>query len=134
MRIKGSYKIEVSGNILVFEGTGPWSEEIVARYRIEMAEAVEQFQGEEWGFVGYLQGTALLTPDGESSLLEGVKWRLEHGMRACAIVFSETDCTALVRDQFLRIYNKAKVPCDFFETERGAFDWLAKYGFSMNQD
>lgn len=127
----GSYNIQLIGNVVKFDGKGPWDEVAVIRYRRDMQATIQSLNGINWAFMGYFHGAAVLPPQAEEDLSAVVAWRIENGMRACSIVLSDTSCPAIVRSQFERIYTKAGIKHRFFYEEEEAYEWLSQLGFSQ---
>lgn len=82
-----------------------------------------------WGFIGSLSGAALLPPEAEADLGEVFALHIAQGMQACTIVIGDTDCPAIVRSQFERLYKHVGVTHDFFEKETQALSWINQLGF-----
>lgn len=125
----GSYVLEISGNILLVEATGPWDDIAIREYTQDNKAVVKQMAGNEWGCLAVFTGNAIMPPDAEQDLIATTAWRVKHGLAAVALVVTETFIPALVKSQFTRIYTSAKVKFAFFNSKQSALEWLLQQGF-----
>ncbi|MBE1302085.1 MAG: hypothetical protein GJ680_19535 [Alteromonadaceae bacterium] len=125
----GSYQIAVLGNIVAVSAEGTASKSAIARYSKDMIEVITSFKGEEWAFLGLLYGAALLTKDAEVELQKSIEWRAQRGMKIGALVTGQTTIESIVKAQFERIYEKARVQLGIFSDEDSALEWLSNRGF-----
>jgi len=56
------YDIELKGNVLRVDGRGVVNEEILKQYHEDVKDIVISLKGQKWGFLGFVQGTGILTP------------------------------------------------------------------------
>jgi hypothetical protein len=119
------YDIELIGNVLRVDGRGVVNEEILKQYHEDVKDIVISLKGQKWGFLGFVQGTGILTPAAESTLIESIKLRKIYGMSACALVVANADIPALVQSQFERVYLAADIDYFFCVDEKEGLAWLA---------
>ncbi len=130
----GSYVLQVSGNILVIDAEGPWDEVAVNQYKRDIQLCVDRLKGDDWAFLGYLHGASVLPPQAEADLTASAQSRVKQGMKVSALIIKESSVPSLTKDQFERIYAKAKVECAFFEEEAKAMEWLNSKGYFLSDD
>ena len=119
------YDIELKGNVLRVDGRGVVNEEILKQYHEDVKDIVISLKGQKWGFLGFVQGTGILTPAAESTLIDSIKLRKIYGMSACALVVANADIPALVQSQFERVYLAADIDYFFCVDEKEGLAWLA---------
>jgi hypothetical protein len=119
------YDIELIGNVLRVDGRGVVNEEILKQYHEDVKDIVISLKGQKWGFLGFVQGTGILTPAAEYTLIESIKLRKIYGMSACALVVANADIPALVQSQFERVYLAADIDYFFCVDEKDGLAWLA---------
>lgn len=125
----GQYQIAVLGNIVAVSAQGMADSSAIERYGKDMMEVIEAFGGQNWAFLGFLHGPAVLTKDAEYELQKSIQWRVSKGMALGALVIGQTTIEAMVKSQFERVYRNAGVELDVHKDEQGALDWLAERGF-----
>lgn len=119
------YDIELKGNVLRVDGRGVVNEAILKQYHDDVKEIVLSLRGQKWGFLGFVQGTGILTPAAEATLIDSIKLRKIYGMSACALVVANADIPALVQSQFERVYLAADIDYFFCVDEKEGLAWLA---------
>lgn len=127
----GEYKIKFQGNVLRVDGKGIVTQKILEQYLDDVRKITLPLNGAPWGFMGFVSGTGILTPEAEQALVVSINVRKKFGMCACALVTTNADIPTLVKNQFERVYTKARIEYAFCKDEQSAFDWLSTKGCSI---
>ncbi|WP_251139824.1 hypothetical protein [Alteromonas sp. ALT199] len=130
----GEYGVELKGNIIRLDGKGVVTKALFQLYHEDVKKLALPLGGQPWGFLIFVQGVGILTPDAEQALIESVRLRKQYGMQGCAFVTSDADIPALVKSQFERVYAAANLACYFSDSENDALTWLAALGCSFSTD
>ncbi|WP_334030064.1 hypothetical protein [Alteromonas sp. P256] len=120
----GEYAIELKGNIIRVDGKGVINKSILEQYLEDVRTITSALQGQPWGFLGFVNGTGILTPEAEHALVVSIQVRKQFGMRACALVVTNADIPSLVKNQFERVYQRAQIDYRFCASEDEAYLWL----------
>lgn len=130
----GEYSVELKGNIIRLDGKGVVTKALFQHYHEDVKKLALPLGGQPWGFLIFVQGVGILTPDAEQALIESVRLRKQYGMQACAFVTNDADIPALVKSQFERVYAAANLACYFSDSESDAIAWLATLGCTLDSD
>jgi len=128
----GEYEIELLGNILRVDGRGVVTKQLLQQYHNDVKKITLPLGGQSWGFLGFVHGTGILTPEAELALVGSIQLRKTYGMSACALVTKEADIPTLVNSQFERVYIEAQIDYYFCSSEDEALAWLKTVGCSTN--
>lgn len=128
----GEYIIELFGNIIRVDGKGVVTKPILEQYLEDVSTVTRSLNGKPWGFIGFVHGTGILTPEAEHALVISINVRKQGGMKACALVTTNADIPSLVKSQFERVYKRAQIDYQFCESEDEAFIWLETKGCSSS--
>lgn len=124
---KGAYHIDIQENILEVDVHGPFDNDILKQYLNELKTIIGKFNKLPWGSLVIYHGNEIFSPDAESTLIEGTKYRIKHGMIANATVILESRHADIQQMQLKRIYQEAKLPFHVFSNINHAKDWLVDY-------
>ncbi|MFZ8198427.1 hypothetical protein [Alteromonas portus] len=130
----GEYSVELKGNIIRLDGKGVVTKALFQHYHEDVKKLALPLGGQPWGFLIFVQGVGILTPDAEQALIESVQLRKQYGMQGCAFVTNQADIPALVKSQFERVYAAANLACYFSDSESDALAWLAALGCSLDNE
>lgn len=130
----GEYSVELKGNIIRLDGKGVVTKALFQHYHEDVKKLALPLGGQPWGFLIFVQGVGILTPDAEQALIESVQLRKQYGMQGCAFVTNHADIPALVKSQFERVYAAANLACYFSDSESDALAWLAALGCSLDNE
>lgn len=130
----GEYSVELKGNIIRLDGKGVVTKALFQHYHEDVKKLALPLGGQPWGFLIFVQGVGILTPDAEQALIESVRLRKQYGMQGCAFVTNNADIPALVKSQFERVYATANLACYFSDSESDALAWLATLGCFFETD
>ena len=130
----GEYSVELKGNIICLDGKGIVTTALFRHYHEDVKKLAIPLGGQPWGFLIFVEGVGILTPDAEQALIESVRVRKQYGMKACAFVITNADIPALVKSQFERVYAAANLACYFSDSEEDALTWLATLGCCFETD
>jgi len=123
----GSYTIERQGNILVVDARGPFNEEAIDRYQVDMKKVCQEMAGQPWASLVTYYGNSVFTPDAEQSLIEITKYRVKHGMVANASVIINSRHADLQQMQLRRVYQASDVTFHVFSDVGSAKEWLTEF-------
>lgn len=123
----GSYELELSGNVIRFDGRGVVSDVDVKKYHEDIHSLMSEIRG-EWGLLGLVGGVGILTPTAEEELVASIKQRKLYGMKGCALVVSQAVVPPLVQSQFERIYYASDLAFSFCNSEQEGLTWLESIG------
>jgi hypothetical protein len=126
----GEYIIELLGNIIRVDGKGVVTKPILEQYLEDVKTVTRPLNGKPWGFIGFVRGTGILTPEAEHALVVSINVRKQVGMKACALVTTNADIPSLVKSQFERVYQRAQIDYRFCASEDEAYIWLDTQGCS----
>jgi len=124
----GTHKLTCDGDVLIMHGRGPWNEQAIRNYRLDLEKAIVNMPP-RWAFIAEFHGEAILIPEAERELESVVAWRKTKGMEAMAIVMSDVTAKGVAFAQLERIYKRAGAAFRAFDNEADALDWLASEGF-----
>ncbi|SET72279.1 hypothetical protein [Thalassotalea agarivorans] len=124
---EGTYKLNVTDNILFVEARGPFDEDVVKQFSQEAQSSAHQFNGRRWGSIVTYYGKGIFTPDAEEALISLTKHRVEHGMVANASILLETNHGDLQQMQLQRVYQACNVQFHTFCDKQSATDWMQTF-------
>jgi hypothetical protein len=123
----GEYTIEVQGNSLFMDVCGPFNEEIISDYNLELGRAIDCMIGENWLQLIIMRGEApLLSPQGEEILIQSLHKRRKNGLSKCAVVMDFEEGKSMVRYQFKKCNDTCNITSAFFNDVQSANEWLGK--------
>lgn len=128
----GEYIIELIGNIIRVDGKGVVTRSILEQYLEDVKTVTRALNGKSWGFLGFVHGTGILTPEAEHALVISINARKQVGMKACALVTTNADIPSLVKSQFERVYKRSQISYRFCASEDEAYTWLETQGCSSS--
>ncbi|WP_100658526.1 hypothetical protein [Alteromonas flava] len=118
----GTYSIEQRKNILIVDAAGPFNEEFIQAYKVDLEKHLSKLKNQCWAQMMTLHGLSLLTPEAEKALIFSLKLLRERGLAATAII--PRSSFLIVKEHISRVYSLAGVRHGFFERESQAHDWL----------
>jgi hypothetical protein len=124
VRPHGSYDVSIDGRVLRAVVCGPWNVELVQAYADAFAQQVHTLAGAPWGTLAILTGEALHTAESHQAVVETVRQHRTLGRCATAVVMRVNSVPAMIRALFTRLYAEAGEPCEFFDDETQALQWL----------
>lgn len=124
----GQYAIELNGSVLKAELKGIATPKMLQQYHEDVLSLVCGLKGTQWGFMGSIFGTGILTPEAENDLVDSLKARMSLGMHACVVIADGADVPAMVIRQFERVYEQVGIKYLFCSSEREGLNWLHTMG------
>ncbi|WP_199609797.1 hypothetical protein [Flocculibacter collagenilyticus] len=120
----GELKLEIEGNILIVEGTGPWNTEALQASGTAVTPLAKQLKDKPWGVLAILHGTPIHTPEATALLVEFVKDDILHGRKGIAIILENCEHVDFAKLHLADIYERAGDQYAFFENKADAKHWL----------
>lgn len=120
----GSFSIELTDKCMIVDASGPFNKEIVDEYETAIQAAMETLTSKHWGQIIRLHGMSMFTPDAENKLVETVKSRKQHGLKASAILIEDVEAKSLIIQQMSRVYEHCGVNFKFFEGLDDGLTWI----------
>lgn len=132
----GVFHLELQGNIVFADISGPWNAETANAYSEALLKAVEPLKGKPWAAISDINRWELCTPDCETLMANLILHCREIGLRRDAIV-SRTNGIKLELLKKKRTEGAVKTPADaferaFFSTQAHAKAWLMGQGYSSS--
>lgn len=121
----GLFDIKVTEDVMLVDAEGPFNQECIVDYHNAINTCINSFGRRAWKQVINLTDQSLMTPCAEEKLYKSVIDRKGKGLEASAIVIPTLEKSNLVTNQMARIYNKATLRCNFFNTKEAALEWLS---------
>ena len=125
----GRYSINAINNVIIVDGHGPYNEELLTAYNLDITRAIEQVKKnyDHWGQIVYLHDNALLSPEAEIQLEMESKWlHLNKGFTHCAFILVDMEASSLVQKQYAGLLSASGIKSIFCETLEEAKAWLSK--------
>ncbi|WP_088330554.1 hypothetical protein [Lacimicrobium sp. SS2-24] len=126
-RIHGSIRIELQDRVLILHAEGPGNADLIQQYQRDVQHYRDQLRGQPWGNLVIFYNEPLLTPDAKEMMYESIARSRESGMVAAAVVLSEVNSPAIVRQFWDSIYQHVGMPHEFFASQEQAKDWLKTF-------
>lgn len=117
----GKHKMWVEKNVVCIESQGPWNLEYFNDMHIELFNLVQSIKEEPYAVYIKLIGNAMPVAEG---LNAHQKFVATGQSRALAMDLSECDTKPITEKVFKNAYYGAGIPCQVFESQAAAFDWL----------
>lgn len=131
----GHYIIRVIDHVLFIDATGPYNREAADRlYDVVRQTVTAEMMAHEWALLVRLHGESIYTEESVPILTELHNWRVTHGMRHLAVVYSDDhpETNGLMSFQFSTVY-EAEVTehcqIQYFFTISEALGWLRPAGY-----
>lgn len=121
----GSFEVKVEGKLLFIDGTGPFNEELVERYKLAIESCILELEREPWNQVVTLHEMSLFTPKAEEMLTNTLINRRTRGLVACAVIIEEDNGRDLMVEQMGRCYRNSGVMHEYFNSLDDALNWIA---------
>lgn len=121
----GSFAIRVEGKLLFIDGTGPFNEELVERYKSAIETCIVELEHAPWNQILTLHEMSLFTPRAEEALTQTLINRRSRGLVACAVIIKEESGKGLMEEQMSRCYRRSNVMHQYFDSMEQAKAWLA---------
>ncbi|GFD90074.1 hypothetical protein KUL152_23000 [Tenacibaculum sp. KUL152] len=128
----GEYVIELNGCVIKAELKGIATQKMLQQYHDDVLMLTGNLDGAQWGFIGSIFGTGVLTPEAEEWLVVSIKRRMELGMLASVVIADRAKVPALVVRQFERVFQQAGIKYLFCSSEQEGLDWLSSLGCKAN--
>jgi hypothetical protein len=128
----GEYAIELCGCIIKAELKGIATQKMLQQYHDDVLMLTGNLNGAQWGFIGSIFGTGVLTPEAEEWLVDSIQQRMEMGMHACVVIADGAKVPAMVIQQFERVYKQAGIKYLFCSSESEGLNWLHEVGCKTN--
>ena len=130
MHAHGDFDMWIDNQVLLARIKGQWNGEMAGHYSRRMKELAQDFNGQAWAHIVYLDDWELGTPDLEPVINELVGWVIEHGLTRTAQVFKasmlkKSQMDRMVKERVGEFERRA------FATEDEAFCWLEEEGYSV---
>lgn len=117
----GQCEMEVRGNKIVVDATGPWNVEFTDVLHQQLAENVAKVADKKYGILLVIHGEALAGEDVVQAHINFVK----HGqVTAVAISLQYCDTCLISKTLFTRTYSACGIKHAFFDTEQEGMAWL----------
>lgn len=120
----GSVSIELIDHILVLRAKGPWNQELIQQYLIDVGPYKDKLKCVKWGVLLIAYGEPIMLEDASETLALGVLKDADIGRVATAIIINTDIGKELSKSIFTRIYSKTSNEFAFFEDEMTAKNWL----------
>ncbi|GAA0858921.1 hypothetical protein GCM10009114_30360 [Aliiglaciecola litoralis] len=116
--------MSVDGQVLVIEGEGPATLDLVMTYQKNVQSYREQILPSPWVSLVLLRGTPLVTSESIDILTETIKQAKSMQLKATAVVLVDIQYAEIVQLFWQTIFDSAGIKYRFFESEKGAREWL----------
>ncbi len=124
----GGFKFRVEGSVLISDGVGPGSEDVVRKYISQVSPLIEQLKQAPWVSLTVLDGVPLSSPEAAVMLSQGVRVCVQNNMVACATVILNTEYMALTQNYWQSVHRPFhKLPFKIFTDVEEAKKWLSSY-------
>lgn len=121
----GTYKIELSNNILTVSGKGPWNLEATTCFASEIKRKIMSCEDKIHGMVAILDGESIAPREALAEVQKVVEWRIERNLDfPSAFVFVQKEGRALFESIFESIYKNIAVPFGVFDSAKEAYRWI----------
>ena len=128
----GSYRIDIVDGILLVDATGPFNEELVELFDLDLRYYVEKLNGSQWVELAVLRMESAYTPDALHTLSQSIKWRVNQGMCAIAILFVDATARSLAEHQLTHTFKKyPELHFEFFTSQPKAMMWCKKHHIAI---
>ena len=122
-RAIGHYEITRDGDVIRVWSSPEFNLETARQYALDMTEQIKQMPP-RFGVLVCSEALPVIRPDVEASMRQSARERAAMGMAAVAFVSASPDGLAVVRVQWLRIYEGSGVAWEAFAEEAPAQAWL----------
>lgn len=121
----GDYIVGESGQTVLFSGRGPFNDETLLVGAREMNRIIVKIsKAGPWGQLSYLSGESLMTPSTFDSFVKRTAERKAMGMRALAVVITDSNIVNTIKTQLSQAYLLADIDHQFFSDINEAIAWL----------
>jgi hypothetical protein len=127
-QVHGDVGIQVVGQVIILNVTGPWNIELVQMSRKLTSPYITQVSERgNWGLIVQLNGSAMCPPDALKLIKEGADKDINLTKRICTsyAMSPETEGYNLMLPIWHDIYY-GKIPFDIFDTLEEAQCWVSK--------
>ncbi|WP_189766739.1 hypothetical protein [Thalassotalea marina] len=113
--------MEIQGNKVVVNATGPWNIEFTDVLHRLLAENVAKVAHDKYGIFLSIHGEAVAGED----VVQAHQNFVQHGnATAVAVILEHCETTAISRMLFGRVYSACNINHAFFDTEKEGMKWL----------
>ncbi len=119
----GHFKVSVQNNTIRVLAFGPFNTQAVSNYKNDLILAIQQIEG-PWTQLNQMHQNCLYTPEAQQKMHHLTQFRKDQGLVAAAFIFKDCFGTIILQEQLSGIYNKAQIPCQFFDDSATANLWL----------
>lgn len=117
----GHCTMEIQGNKVVVNATGPWNIEFTDVLHQQLAESVAEVAHMKYGILLLIHGEAVAGEDVVQAHINFVK----HGQAtAVAVILEHCDTRLISKTLFARVYKTCGINHAFFNTEQEGVSWL----------
>ncbi len=119
----GEFRIEKKEQVVFIESKGPFNQEAVELYTLQMEEIMESFDS-PWGQIITFHQNSLFTPQAEQSMKQALYYRKEKGLTASAVIIRDDQARFVIQHQFSRVYNDVGIDYVYIDNIDEAICWM----------
>jgi hypothetical protein len=128
---QGKYNVCRKGNIIFFDGEGPWDVIAVKNFYHDVVKLTHSnFKNDSWALLALFRGNSLFPPDSEQQSVESLISLKGKGLAMLAAVTLESKVDVLIKYQMKKIFDLAQLDAKFTTTKNEALEWLKSRGYS----
>jgi hypothetical protein len=119
----GEFRLVKKEQIIFIESKGPFNQEAVDLYALQMNEIMESFDG-YWGQIITLHQDSLFTPQAEQSMKQALLYRKANGLAASAVIIHDDKARFIIQHQISRVYDEVGVEYAYIDCVDEAMRWM----------
>ncbi|WP_100644465.1 hypothetical protein [Alteromonas facilis] len=120
----GELALEIHGNILKIEGTGPWNLELIKQAEAQLPSDFPACLGPHWGVITIMHGDPMYIPSAEAHLKNQISIEKNHGRVATAVVITNDEHFDFYARYFDKMYTECGDTVACFADQEKAEQWL----------
>ena len=121
----GEFHLEKKEQVIFIESRGPFNQEAVELYTLQMNDIMESFS-DNWGQIVTLHQDSLFTPQAEYSMKQALYVRKEKGLTASAVIILDEKARFVIQHQISRVYDEVGIEYIYINSADEAKCWLNK--------
>ena len=123
-RPHGSLDVYIEDNILYVKAKYTPNSEMVGHFQEKSKEHIDALSKAPWGSIAYLEGDSIFPLDAKEMIEVNISDMTSMGLIAIAVIIRNSESPNVVKHFWQSIYEKQKVPHQFFDDETDAKSWL----------
>lgn len=120
----GDLNVYVEDKILLIRANYSPNDEMVDEFRVKLEEYIDILKEDSWGSLAYFEGESVFPLDSIEKIEANLNYMMSLGLIGIAVVVSNTAAPSFIKQFWQSIYERQKVPHQFFDNADDAKTWL----------